>query len=652
MTEPIVPTYARHGTGGEGRQQQNSLPKIGYGPARQLVRKISPQLTPGDGFKKLPKEILIVILEELKRLHLGVGSHSCSTCWTRDLVNLGVTCTKWWGAVRGALYEDIQIAGCDSMVHTKKKYKIKHGTRLILLRRTLRSRPGLASYVKSLKVPAIPETAKNQTERDEYLDLVASLVMVCPNLERLPGFYQPYNHEFSRLVHALSTRKKLTEQVWIINASPFQRQRRYKLTEDAKYITPVVAPSPLLPEQCYDFFEYHMNWSNLQTLFLHCNPGGTIDSGLFINVLHSLKPSLENLHVSCFPATSFNDTTLLALPSLKSLRLENLPGVTTTGLSNYGSPSRTDSLTALSLISLPLVSIPVLARLFSHCKSLTRFTISQAPSLSLPIGTEIFLHPYLASPTLQYIHWEFMNPDDEKATEILAKSIFYDGFPALRTIRAPTDHEGMLQKLCQPKERIELPSDRYRNIGGPNQPKLPHSQSTSAIPSLTGNGRNPYNSNGAKSPTRSTFSLNVGSRSSHPEDSLFQEKGTSLATARRMAQIRLEAATKQPKFHIILWDENGEFVDRIAVGGFMGMIESKISYCLKPDVAGSDEAIARIEGAGGLLDTAEELNVKDGCNGGWNLHSRSQAKNSSRGKENWRHTERGRWRDLPLEKFF
>jgi hypothetical protein len=665
VSEPLPPMYARYGAGGEGRQQMQPTLQT---PLR--LRRMPPSPTsfgkkvtlriPGEGFKKLPEEILLVVLAELKKLHLDETSLSCSTCWMRDLTNLGLICKKWWGAAKSVLYEDIQLTGCDSILHTKKKFKIKYGTRLRLLRQTLRTRPDLAEYVKSLKVPAVPDAAKNKKDQDEYIELVATLIMACPNLERLPSFYPTYNHEFSRFVHALSTRKNLTERVWIIQPSPFQRQHRYNFSDDSEYFTPILAPSPLLPEQCIDFLTYHSNWSNLRTLFLHCNPGGTIDSLLFTDIFHSL-PSLENLHVSSFPESSFNDSTLLSLPSLKSLRLEDLPGITSNGLSSYASPTRTDSLTHLSLISVPLVSLPVLARLCSHLKSLTHLTISQPCSPCLPIGVEIWLHPYLASPTLQNLHWEFTNPDDDKATEILAKSMIFGGFPALKTLRAPTDHDGTLQKLCRPRERIELPGDRYRNLGIPTHTGLPHSQSVPNIPSPTRStfsmGHGPsgsVSSSFIKSPARSTFSLN--DKMSHDSDEPgSREKGMSLAIARRMAQQRIDHASTQPKFHIIIWDEDGQFVERYAVGGFMGTIESKVYYSLKPDVDGMDESIVHVEGARGLLDAGEEMNSKDGCTGSWNLEAGvAKGKNGGKGqgKDRWWHSERGRWRELPLEKFF
>jgi hypothetical protein len=125
-------------------------------------------------------------------------------------------------------------------------------------------------------------------------------------------------------------------------------------------------------------------------------------------------------------------------------------------------------------------------------------------------------------------------------------------------------------------------------------------------------------------------------------------------TARRMAQNRIDAASTQPKFHIIIWDECGQFVERFAVGGFIGSIQSKIFYSLKPDIDGMDEAVVTVEGVGGLLDGGEETNVRDGCTGSWNLNLAGQGKSgrAGSGKERWWHTERGRWRELPLGKFF
>ena len=121
-----------------------------------------------------------------------------------------------------------------------------------------------------------------------------------------------------------------------------------------------------------------------------------------------------------------------------------------------------------------------------------------------------------------------------------------------------------------------------------------------------------------------------------------------------MAQSRIDTAQSHPKFHIIIWDEDGQFVERFAVGAFIGSIQSKIYYSLKADIDGMDEAIVKVDGVGGLLDGGEEVNVRDGCTGSWNLNTSVQGKSGrvNGGKERWWHTERGRWREVNLEKFF
>jgi hypothetical protein len=658
-TDPMAAPFTIYGNGKPTQRPLMTPRRLSGVPSsfnthysgKQYTRRI-----PGEAFKKLPEEVLFNILAELRRVHLAHSSLSCSTCCMRDFISIGTSCKKWWNAARIALYEDIQLNGDDSISHIKKKFKIKHGSRLKLLRRTLQSRPDFAEYVKALKVPAMPASAKSQQDQEQYMDLVASVIMACPNLERVPGMYPTYKHEFSKFVHALSTRKRLQEQVWIVSANSSQPQYKLNLSKDSEYLNPILVPNFLPPGQCMDFLHLHSNWHNLKTLVMHCNPEGTMNSALCTDIFDSL-PSLENLHFSSFPATVFNDQTLLCLPSLKSLRLESLPGITDDGLSSFANRARTVELKSLSLISLSLHSLPVLARLFSHLRSLTNFTLSQAQSLP---GVDIFLYPYLASETLKSIHWEFTDPTDDKATEILSKSISTAGFPRLTKIRAPSDFEGRLQKLCKPRDRIELSGDKYRNIGMAG-PRLPLSQSMPTLPSLLtrssfGPGHSytgSIGSNYVKSPTRSAFSLNIDSRSNASEESSdSREKGTSLAVARRLAQQRSEAAKSKPKFHIILWDEDGEFVERDAVGGFMGQLQSQIDYVLSPDLEGSDDSLICIEN---LLDESEVTNMRDGCTGSWQIDVKrkgSDKMTGKKGKERWGHTERGRWKDLDVHRLF
>jgi hypothetical protein len=54
-----------------------------------------PRLRPGGQFAALPGEVLELILDELKTLHLRPGSESCSTCWMRDLCAISIASRKW-----------------------------------------------------------------------------------------------------------------------------------------------------------------------------------------------------------------------------------------------------------------------------------------------------------------------------------------------------------------------------------------------------------------------------------------------------------------------------------------------------------------------------------------------------------------------------
>jgi hypothetical protein len=627
-------------------QQSKAVPRPQKLPYTSLNSSPPIQLTPGEGFKKLPQSILLQILAQLKSTHTECRSLSCFTCYTRNLGAVALANKKWWGAVQIALYEEIQLNGADNRVHVKM-FKRDYGSRLILLRRTLRDRPDIAGNVKSFKPPAIPDTMK-PNEQEQYLDLIASVIQTCLNLEKLVGVYPSYKHEFTRIHHVLSLKRTLTEKVWIMDPSAFKRQTRYKLSEDKTAVLPSTSPAQLLPEECSTFRSLHSNWPNLKTLVLHCNSGGTIESSLFGEVFSQLS-SLQNLHISDFSLESFNDETLLLLPALKALRLENLSGITAAGLSNYATRGQNACLTTLSLVSLPVLSLPVLPRLFSSLKALTCFTISQEPSPTLPIGTSIYLQPYFSSQTLEYIHWEFTDADDNIANMYLAESILSKGFPALKTLRAPTDHDGLLQKLCKPQETIKLPSDTFRNVDVnyriAGQPR--HCPSPSITSSI------------AKSPTWSVFSNPFSRRTSSSNGSASgsgsapPEREMHLVTARRRAQDRIDDA--QCTMTINVWNEKGQLVKNVAGGKFLGKLDSKIMYSLLPDVDGMDQALVGIED---LLDNSKEVNVRDGCTGSWNVGAedgvkgRDGKKGSAKGKDRWSHTERCRWTEIPLEKLF
>lgn len=508
-------------------------------------------------FQGLPLEIYDCILQQLRVLHEDPASQSCQTCHLRDLCSLALTSRAWDKAVVKRMYDRIHLVGPDSK-EQMKKYKMKTGVRLKLLRRTLRERSFLAQHVLELKVPCLQ--AEGDPLRKDMINIVASLVMACPNLERLVGFYPVYGHEFDRLTHALSTRKKLKEQMWLIGENAAITQRSQKQ----------LAPGLMDPEQKESFVSFHHAWTSLTTLFLHSPGLGILEKDIFVSIknhgdprrvqgpgiLHRL-PALKHLCISSFDMDDFDDYTLQYLPALHSLRLQDLEGVTFWGLSEFSRIANAFSLRNLSLINLDIMYISAISNLLLHLKNLRRFTLVQDTSPEVAEG-EIAILPIIASHLLEFLHWEIIVPGSANVN--LADSIRAKGFPRLRTIRAPSDHLGLLQALCKPRAQIELPSD--------------------------------WNS--------------INNAHTMAPDSLL--------TSRRAAQQRLEEAWNTVQFKVVVQEE--DFVHEIFdLNGFIGEIGSKIDYSLEPDVPGSDQAWIDFPDVDSGRD---EMAFKDSCRGLWN----------------------------------
>lgn len=374
-------------------------------------------------------------------------------------------------------YTQIHIVGNDSPAQLKK-YRLKRGSRLKLLRRTLRERKLLANLVRELRVPQMDllfTTTKHSAQWQEYRDLVASVVMVCPNLERLLGLSIPYHHEFDRLTHALSTRKRLKEHTWVLGEAA-------EVTEVSPRSTS--CPGSLGPSQMFEFLDYHVSWTNLETLMLYgLNGNGALEPSLFLRMFDVL-PSLQNLCITSFNEDAFADSTLLCLPPLKSLRLENLPGVTEAGLSQYTSRPESQSLKSLVLVEQNIHSLPVISKILSSLRQLERFKFVQTERCPVMPNEGMVFQPVLASSSLKYLHWDVACPDpgtaltqlgslpfqkplkhSDTSNSHLAQSILAAGFPRLETLRAPNDVEppGVLQAVCRPipKGQALLRPDRY-----------------------------------------------------------------------------------------------------------------------------------------------------------------------------------------------
>lgn len=454
---------------------------------------------------------------------------------------------------------------------------MKSGVRLKLLRRTLRERRVLAQYVRQLKVPRLQPD--DQFVGEDMIDVVASIVMACPNLEALIGFQLVYSHKFDRLTHALSTRRKLKEHTWIIGEN----------CDISLRCNTQLPPGLLDTEQVDSFLHFHDAWASLTTLFLQSHRHGILERDVFIKVLNYL-PSLQHLCISQFDMDDFDDVVLQALPPLRSLRLQDLEGVTFWGLLDFARGFHAQGISSLSLINLKITYLSVISNLLLNLKNLRRFKLVQDNSPMVAVGDLVF-QPIVASQQLEFIHWDITLPGS--ANENLANSIRANGFPNLRALRAPSDHDGLLQAVCRPRAQILLPSDKYS--------KLP----------VTG---------------------------------IAQGQGTSVRTllgARKAAQKRIEDAQKTVQFKLIVEDE-GVVHQIYDFNGFIGTIGSKITYSLEPDVLGNDSSLVDF---GDIAGGNKEAALKDSCTGLWNASHHG-------GKRWWSHVERHRYQPVHLQKFF
>ncbi|KAM6531422.1 hypothetical protein FSOLCH5_000891 [Fusarium solani] len=593
---------------------------------------------PNELFSMLPVEVLSVILEKLRELHVGYKSGSCATCWMRDVCNMCVVSRKWYGPAQEALYEDIQLVGPDSAAH-KKKFKLSQGARVMMLRRLLRAKPRIAAIVRRLKVPAPePLPGKGSTVAD-YDNLVASLVMACPNLESLSGLSTTYDHSFKKIFHALSTRTNLKEMNWLIQPSPLQKQQRI---QSSTRQLGLVIPGELKPFQEAAFLSHHDNWSQLETLTIHCLPGATLTPESLLTSTLSYLPKLKHLHLCNLPPNSFNDAALLALPPLESLTLSHISGISSSGLSAFATHSSGVPLRKLTLRHTPLTSLAALARILSNLRSLITFSLVQAfpPVMPEDDTFSLWMMPYLASSSVKKLHWDITSHAScvNAADDILARSIAAGGFPALRALRVLNDPDGIFQELCYPVERIDLHTDRFRTTEQPGD--------------VTPFAVAPSSNTSPMSPTR-LFKSSSSSPLPSPRTpmsffgDLRHAPYTSLHTARLAAQARLEAARSRPRFTVNVVDEDGTISETFAMAGFIGTPGSVIRYYLMSDPGTTDDK-------GGLVDVrdldgdgGESLaGGREGCTGRWNMRDGVVADRKE--KERWWHTERGRWTKVSL----
>lgn len=560
------------------------------GPEKELPARI---------FKSLPREVYDCIVAQLEEIHLR-QDQACPSCYLKDLHSLSLTTRAWDRTATLQMYGKVYLIGHDDCSQSLKA-KVKGPSRLKLLRRTLRDRPLLARHVRELHL-ADYQTLFQQAsiEREEIINSVASLVMACPSLERLVGFHIPFTQTFDRLSYALATRTNLRERVWLLS----EPDDIYSDGEDDDGVNNYYLAARDPTER---FLNLNSGHSLLTTLVLHRNSSDYTPPLNFRAIIGTLRqlPMLQHLSISGLSATSFTNMTLNALPPrLRSLRLENLPGINDKGLQKFTASHLLNSIEKLMFINLEISNLITITNILSgSLGALQRFTVAQYRTPDLGARTSI---PDFWCPSLQFLHFEFrsqsapaidpFSPETRRsvefpfvnaepisclATSVLAMNIRKGAFPALRRVRVPYDPQGLIQAVCKPRATALLPSDTSL-FTRPMQKSGSHGCAI-VVDTSVSEGRS------SEIKERSCVEPPSPRADSAIDSPLFDTGPSSLALspskARVAAQARLLAARKVPLITVRVHNPEGEVCIDTGIGGFIGDLQSNIVYDLEPDTS-------------------------------------------------------------------
>ncbi|KAF2016318.1 hypothetical protein BU24DRAFT_450861 [Aaosphaeria arxii CBS 175.79] len=577
-----------------------------------LWRRSKPApMFPAAVFKNLPREVYDAIIAQLELLRVA-HDYRCPSCYLKDLYSLSLTSRAWDRAATAVMYSRVWVSTNEE--HPKlPKLKIKGAARLKLLRRTLRERRGLSALVRELHLSEFQWLYQSASiDREEIVNLVASLVYACPNLERIVGFHAPYSPSFDRLSQALSTRKNMKERIWVLSGVDDDE------SDEEEDITQHYYHAACDPTE--RFLELNSQYRKLTTLVLHQGQLRPDISPTFRAIVGTCRqlPALRHLTLSGLPAATFSNLALNSLPPyLESLRLENLPGISDKGLVRLSTSSSRLSLQNLSLINLEIANLTTISGILcERFPQLRNFTFSQYRSLYLPSNLEL---PFLRSKTVSYIHWEIRSQASPLptnlpsitsretlpqfpfgnaeplcclATSLLAASIRNGLFPSLRNIRIPHDPQGRVQETCKPLATAVLPTDldpfnatNRRSVitAEQEQPNLAHlkskerADSAKSFPAILEAAFKDHKKSSISSIPSTTVSSNtITSNSARPILPIH---------SRLAAQARIVAARRQPTVTIQVTDPAGTTRVSNSTSGFMGKLGSNINYDLLPDRA-------------------------------------------------------------------
>lgn len=376
----------------------------------------------------------------------------------------------------------------------------------------MRNFPTLGSLVRTIHLTAefaaeLEVEAFEDFRPDSYLDTLQELVRHCFNLEQICGYVPPATLTTRALFEALASRTRLRVQAWNLDSTR--------------------ATLPSLAE----FIHFHDDWMSLETLVLAGDPGVDLGIGTVSAILEKL-PSLKHLMLSGLHHSDFNNGTILALPALKSLRLDALAGVTDEGIEQLAFSRLVSTLENLTLVALELQSLRTIEALLTNLPRLSSFAIKQDTSPEPQAGVSFSRPISLCSPSLSHLHWDCLLPGTSLSW--FADAVEGGRLPGLKSMKIPCDYDGIMQRLCRPIPRLQLSSHDLQY------------------------------------------------HDAHTEYTYERD----LRVAQIQAQLRVRESRRKPSFTVQVQDESMEVQHTHVIGSYLGNMESPVEYDLRPAVAG------------------------------------------------------------------
>ena len=520
---------------------------LNHGPAtaltktareKDLSKRVSPLWWAGSGlkqeqaksdelpahvFEQLPHEIYSCILGYLLATYTD-GPKVDLSGRKRAIRTICLTSKRWAKVGIEHMYRDLWLPSSATGNKRARRFSMaKPKSRLELLLRTLDEAPSVRLLIRRIHITEalareLDGIDTSNAQRKAAHNMIREVVETCTEAELVTGYNPPATLEHAEWYKLLFSRPRINAHAWSLDLRK----------------PPVFSMGR--------FTDFHEKWQRLETLVL-CKTDSS-DSVLGLGIISALTNSLRSLRhlmISGFGKDDFHNGTLFALKPLRSLRLENLEGVTDQGIFQLSQSRNAFSLESLSLIGLELASMRTIQALLENMPRLRRFRLVQdaSPTLLMGSGSQNRRNA-LGSASLEYLHWDTLLPGP--ATESLAQSIKTGSFPSLRTLKALCDPNGSLQALCRPILGRPLTTDDLTFL-----------------------------------------------------DTIDQDRYTrSLRLSRLQAHLRVRDTQSQPSVNIVVSDEEKQIQQTDVIGSYVGDVMSKVEYVLEPDVQGEQEALSSL----------------------------------------------------------